>query len=146
MTKTEIQKALVELQLKTLDLEKQLDKCPDDVEPFACKGKWYLIKNGQVCCGTGESAEMDKHFNYWQTREIAEKAYALQLRQRKMLSFVSQHQELDEGEHYIYRTSCTWRRTTTHNYIPDRVTMTEETADLMLKAIKNGSLILEETK
>ena len=130
MTKQEIQNSINELQ-------KQLDKCPE-IEPFTCKGEWTTRPEGL--------ANITETFNYWQTKEIAEKAYQLQLRHRKMLSFVSQHQELDEGEHYIYRTSCTWRRTTTHNYIPDRVTMTEETADLMLKAIKNGSLILEETK
>ena len=143
MTKTEIQKALVELQIKTLDLEKQLDKCPDDVESFTCKGKWFKDSPRPACEGNGESINLIKAFNYWQTREITEKAYALQLVHRKMLSFVSQHQELGVGNWYLFQnTKHKWAIGDALSHYPDRVTMTKETANIMLKAIENGSLDL----
>ena len=60
-----------------------------------------------------------------------------------MLSFVSQHQELDTGGWYVYSDKDKWQVSTSQaTYFPDSVMMTKETADLMLKAIKNGSLDL----
>ena len=139
MTKQEIQDSINELQ-------KQLDKCPE-VEPFAHNGEWFISTSGNVIAGTGKDDCLIKSFNYWQTKEIAEKVYALQLRHRKMLSFVSQHQELDEGRCYIYKSGDTWDFSNIQNdiYYPDTIMMTKETADKMLEAIENGSLILEET-
>lgn len=142
MTKTEIQEALVELQLKTLDLEKQLDKCPDDAEPFTCKGGWYTLRDGKAY--NGANIHLSETFNLWQTKEIAEKAYALQLVHRKMLSFVSQHQELNDGSYYLLSSCNKYLIKKGYYSYPDRVMMTKETADLMLEAIENGSLILEE--
>ena len=129
MTKQEIQEHINELQ-------KQLDKCPE-VEPFTCKGKWVTYLEG--------TDERDRtQFHYWQTKEIAEKAYQLQLRHRKMLNFVSQHQELDEGEYYLYKSVyMTWGTSRNTTYFPDVVTMTKETADKMLEAISNGSLVID---
>ena len=129
MTKQDIQAQINELQ-------KQLDKCPD-IEPFTCRGKWVTYLEG--------TDERDRtQFHYWQTKEIAKKAYQLQLTHRKMLSFVSQHQELDVGIWYLYK-GCEgnkWNKSLTNNSYADTVMMTEETADLMLKAIENGSLDL----
>ena len=135
--KQEIQKALDELYA-------ELDKCPDDVEPFTCKGEWYFDKFGNTYKGVGGNTPYIKSFNYWQTEEIAEKAYALQLRHRKMLNFVSQHQELGEGGYFIYQQtpSKRWNRGMINRFYPDIVAMTKETADLMLKDIENGSLDL----
>ena len=128
MTKQEIQNSINELQ-------KQLDKCPE-IEPFTCKGEWTTRPEGL--------ANITETFNYWQTKEIAEKAYQLQLRHRKMLSFVSQHQELGVGDWYIFSdVASEWDMSEVINHYPDTVMMTKETADLMLEAIKNGSLNLE---
>ena len=77
-----------EIQDQINELQKQLDKCID-IEPFACKGKWYTENSGQAHEAYKCSPALNKAFNYWQTKEIAKKAHGLQLRHRKMLSFVS---------------------------------------------------------
>ena len=135
MTKQEIQDSINELQ-------KQLDKCPD-VEPFTCKGGWHFDKFGNTYKGVGDNTAYIKSFNYWQTKEIAEKAYALQLRHRKMLSFVSQHQELGEGGYYVFKINREWKKISTVSYQPDLIVMTRETAFLMIEAIENGSLAID---
>jgi len=136
MTKQEIQAQINELQ-------KQLDKCPD-VAPFTCKGQWHTGYGGQAHEEVSQSTYRKASFNYWQTQKIAEKAYQLQLCHRKMLSFISQYQELGEGEYYIYKSSTAigWHTSRNTAYFPDVVTMTKETADKMLKALENGSLDL----
>ena len=136
-----------EIQAQINNLQKQLDKRPE-VEPFTCKGKWLTYIDGKTDTLKERNIEIIEAFDFWQTEEIAKKAYQLQLRHRKMLSFVSQHQELDVGNYFVYKSIAdnSWEAITTgSNYNPDVVVMTRKTANLMLEAIENGSLNLEET-
>ncbi len=131
-----------QIQVQINELQERLDKC-DEVEPFTCRGTCYTARDGSTHYDSATDYSFVDTFNYWESKEIAEKAYKLQLRHRVLLSYVSQQQTLGEGHWYVYKEGGHWYTGESLHYYPDKVMMTKQTADLMLEAIENGSLDLE---
>lgn len=119
-------------------LKAKLEQC--EIEGFGTKGEWFIGSYGDVNQGSGSTPSIKGHYNYWKDEEMSKVASKMQRRHNAIMNYVSQKQQLGEGDYSVYKNGLhNWVIGTNFNtYYPDAVLMLESTAEQMVKDINSG--------